>query len=136
MIGSDEQLRALGLLTLDFGAADEGLADYISSFLGFLMKDSPNSMGQLQELNFSGKVKHFRTIIEFLSDRYRVDGTRLFQQLDAVREIARDPLSEIRRNHFGVRVRLTLASCAHNLKTGLTKYGRPARITFYNCESL
>jgi hypothetical protein len=88
LIGSDEQLRALGLLTLDFGAADEALAYYISSLSDFLVEDSANSAAQLQEVGFCEKVQHLKKTIQALSDRYLGDGSGLFEQLDAVRGMA------------------------------------------------
>jgi len=41
MIGSDDHLLALGLLTVDFGAADEALADYRNDIVhGWVKWDS------------------------------------------------------------------------------------------------
>jgi hypothetical protein len=89
MIGSDDHLRALGLLTVDFGAADEALAEYISSLSDIAIADNPPDLKErLQDLNFSAKVKGLRMFVRVVSDRYRLDGSRLFRQLDAVGQMA------------------------------------------------
>ena len=88
MIGSDDHLRALGLLTVDFGAADEALAGYVSSLSDIMIAEDPHVKERLQELDFSAKVKGFRMFVRVVSDRYRLDGSRLFRQLDAVAQMA------------------------------------------------
>lgn len=89
MIGSDEHLQSLGLLTVDFSAADEALADYISSLSAIAVgEDPPDLKERLQDLNFSAKVKGFRMLVRSVSDRYQVDGSRIFRQLDAVAQMA------------------------------------------------
>jgi hypothetical protein len=44
MIGSDEHLQSLGLLTVDFSAADEALADYISSLSAIAVEEDPSDL--------------------------------------------------------------------------------------------
>jgi len=89
MIGSDDHLRAIGLLTVDFGAADEALAEYISSLSAIaIAKTPPNLNERLQDLDFSAKVKGLRTCVQAVSDRYRLDGAKLLRQLDAVAQMA------------------------------------------------
>lgn len=88
MIGSDDHLRALGLLTVDFGAADEALAEYISSLSDIFITADPRLKERLQGLDFSAKVKAFRMFVRIASDLHRLDGSRLCRQLDAVVEMA------------------------------------------------
>lgn len=89
LVGSDDHLRALGLLTLDFGAADEALAEYVSSLLDIAIAQNPPDLkDRLQGLSFSLKVQCLRTVVRGVSDRYRLDGSRLFRQLDAVTQMA------------------------------------------------
>jgi hypothetical protein len=69
LIGSDDHLRALGLLTVDFGAADEALAEYISSLSDIVIAEDPHLKERLQDLNFSAKSR----VSECLFASYRTD---------------------------------------------------------------
>jgi hypothetical protein len=89
MIGSDDHLRALGLLTVDFGAADEALAEYISSLSAIAIAETPPDLKErLQGSNFSAKVNILRTFVRVISDQYRIDASQLLRQLDAVAQMA------------------------------------------------
>jgi hypothetical protein len=89
MVGSDDHLKALGALMLDFTAADEGLAAYAETFLRILGGAEFPGMGdRLQELNFSAKVKTLRVIIGVLASRYTIDGDRLMLGLNSLSQIA------------------------------------------------
>jgi hypothetical protein len=92
MIGSDEHLRALGLLTLDFSAADEVLAEYIFSLTAISNSaegtDLTDLKEKLQNRNFSGKIKDLGNLIRVISYRYGVEGGNLDSQLEAAAKIA------------------------------------------------
>jgi hypothetical protein len=89
MIGSDDHLRAIGLLTINFGAADEALAEYISSLSAIAVTETPPDLkDRLQDLRFSGKVKGFRMLVRAVSATYGLNGAGLLSQLDAVAQMA------------------------------------------------
>lgn len=81
------------MLTLDFGAAEEGLAEYIEPLFSIVASISKVDEGvhlseRIKNLKFSGKVKVFRTLVQVLADQYSIDGADVLRRLDTVNELA------------------------------------------------
>jgi hypothetical protein len=82
MVGSDEHLRALGALTLDFGAVDEALVSYIESFLAIATgREFDDLRDRLQGFNFSERTKSLRVVIRACSEAHAVNHGRLLVSL-------------------------------------------------------
>ena len=85
LVGSTDQLVARGELTLDFSAADEAVSTCAAKFVGIVTGlPCEDFEHRFQEMNFSGKIRALRSLIQICSDAYHVESGRMLNLLEAL----------------------------------------------------